>query len=74
MLVFDCKRLHKVGEAVYELGVIAVFLANFWDIFDILKPSSWFREVPEGMEFLAVLLTILGSLTIMVFLGKWWER
>jgi hypothetical protein len=56
------------------LGVIAVFLANFWDIFDILKPSSWFREVPEGMEFLAVLLTILGSLTIMVLLGKWWER
>ena len=53
---------------------IAVVLANFWDIFDILKPSSWFREVPEGMEFLAVLLTILGSLTIMVFLGKWWER
>jgi hypothetical protein len=56
------------------LGVIAVFLANFWDMFDIFKPDAWFREVPEGMEFLAVLLTIFGSLAIMVILGKWWER
>jgi hypothetical protein len=33
-----------------------------------------FRQVPEGMEFVAVLLTILGSLTIMVVLGAWWSR
>lgn len=32
------------------------------------------RGVPEGFEFLAVLLTIVGSLTIMVLLGKWWDR
>ncbi len=33
-----------------------------------------FREVPEGYEFVAVLLTILGSLGIMVLLGAWWSR
>ncbi len=33
-----------------------------------------FRQVPEGMEFVAVLLTILGSLAIMVLLGAWWSR
>jgi hypothetical protein len=33
-----------------------------------------FRDVPEGMEFLAVLLTVLGSLGIMVALGRWWAR
>ncbi len=33
-----------------------------------------FREVPEGFEFLAVLLTVLGSLGIMVILGAWWSR
>ena len=33
-----------------------------------------FRQVPEGFEFLAVLLTILGSLGIMVLLGAWWSR
>jgi hypothetical protein len=33
-----------------------------------------FRHVPEGYEFVAVLLTILGSLGIMVLLGAWWER
>ena len=33
-----------------------------------------FRDVPEGMEFLAVLLVTLGSLGIMVFLGRWWAR
>jgi hypothetical protein len=33
-----------------------------------------FRQVPEGMEFLAVLLTILGSLGIMVLMGLWWQR
>jgi hypothetical protein len=33
-----------------------------------------FREVPEGYEFLGVLLTILGSLGIMVLLGAWWSR
>jgi hypothetical protein len=52
----------------------AIVLANFWDSFDILNPDNWFRQVPEGMEFLAVLLTILGSLAIMVVLGQWWQR
>ena len=32
------------------------------------------RHVPEGFEFLAVLATIMGSMSIMVLLGKWWER
>jgi hypothetical protein len=43
-------------------------------MFDIFNPSNWFRQVPEGMEFLGVLLTILGSLSIMVILGQWWSR
>jgi hypothetical protein len=33
-----------------------------------------FRQVPEGYEFIGAMLTILGSLAIMVLLGKWWER
>lgn len=33
-----------------------------------------FRQVPEGYEFVGAMLTILGSLGIMVLLGKWWER
>ncbi len=33
-----------------------------------------FRPVPEGYEFLGALLTILGSLGIMVLLGLWWSR
>ena len=33
-----------------------------------------FRDVPEGFEFLGVLSTIIGSLVIMVLLGKWWEQ
>jgi hypothetical protein len=53
---------------------MAFVLANFWDMFNIFDPKNWFREVPEGMEFLGVLITILGSLSIMVLLGKWWER
>ena len=52
----------------------AFVLADFWDSFDIFNPDNWFRQVPEGMEFLAVLLTILGSLSIMVILGAWWQR
>lgn len=48
-------------------------LAGFWDLFDVFNPDNWFRQVPEGMEFVGVLLTILGSLGIMVILGKWWE-
>lgn len=32
------------------------------------------RHVPEGFEFLAVLATVVGSMSIMVLLGKWWER
>ena len=30
-------------------------------------------EVGETLELAGVLLTILGSLGIMVVLGKWWE-
>lgn len=52
----------------------AVFLANFWDMFDIFNPNNWFRQVPEGMEFVGVLSTIIGSLAIMVVLGAWWQR
>jgi hypothetical protein len=33
-----------------------------------------FRQVPEGYEFIAVLLTILGSLLIMAAFGAWWSR
>lgn len=33
-----------------------------------------FRQVPEGMEFIAVLLAVLGSLAIMVLFGAWWSR
>ena len=33
-----------------------------------------FRSVPEGFEFLGAGLVVLGSLAIMVALGKWWER
>lgn len=51
-----------------------VVLANFWSMFDIFNPDNWFRQVPEGMEFVGVLLTLLGSLGIMVIFGKWWER
>ena len=51
-----------------------ITLTNFWSMFNIFDPKNWFRQVPEGMEFLGVLLTILGSLTIMVFLGQWWSR
>ena len=57
----------------YVVSTLPV-LANFWDMFDILKPDNWFRQVPEGMEFVGVLLTIFGSLSILVVLGKWWER
>ena len=32
------------------------------------------RQVPEGFEFLAVLITIVVSVGIMVAFGKWWER
>jgi hypothetical protein len=54
--------------------VNAVFLADFWDIFDIFNPDNWFRQVPEGMEFVGALLTIIASLSIMVLLGAWWSR
>jgi len=33
-----------------------------------------FRQVPEGYEFIGAVLTILGSLAIMVILGAWWQR
>jgi hypothetical protein len=32
------------------------------------------RHVPEGFEFLAVFATIVGSMSLLVLLGKWWER
>ncbi len=32
-----------------------------------------FGEVGEALELLAVFVTLLGSLAIMVVLGKWWE-
>ncbi|MGQ9571625.1 MAG: hypothetical protein ACUVV3_00325 [Dehalococcoidia bacterium] len=41
---------------------------------DIFFLDILFREVPEGMEFLAVLLTTLGSLGIMAAFGYWWNR
>ncbi len=56
------------------MSVSPVVLADFWDTFDILNPDTWFRQVPEGMEFLGAALTIAGSLVILVLLGKWWER
>ncbi len=33
-----------------------------------------FGHVHEGFEFLAVLLTIAGSMAIMVAFGYWWSR
>ena len=57
-----------------ESSVTTVVLRTFWDMFDIFNPDNWFRQVPEGMEFVGVLLTILGSLGIMVILGAWWQR
>ncbi len=57
-----------------ESSVTTVVLATFWDMFNIFNPDNWFRQVPEGMEFVGVLLTILGSLSIMVVLGAWWQR
>jgi hypothetical protein len=32
-----------------------------------------FGEVGEAKELLGVFFTLLGSLAIMVALGKWWE-
>jgi len=32
------------------------------------------RPVPEGFEFLAVLITVFASIMVMVAFGKWWER
>lgn len=43
-------------------------------IISMFDPENWFRQVPEGMEFLGAAFTIAGSLAIMVVLGKWWER
>jgi hypothetical protein len=40
----------------------------------IIELDDLFRQVPEGMEFLGAVLTILGSLAIMVVLGAWWSR
>lgn len=62
----------RLGKS--NLSAATVVLANFWDIFTIFDPDNWFRQVPEGMEFVGVLATIIGSLAIMVMFGKWWER
>ncbi len=51
------------------LGTLAEQMAG-----GILFLNVLFRHVPEGMEFLAVLLTTLGSLGIMVALGRWWAQ
>jgi hypothetical protein len=51
-----------------------IVLADFWDTFDIFNPDNWFRQVPEGMEFIGVVLTIAFSLGVMVLLGAWWQR
>lgn len=51
------------------LGILAEQMAG-----DILFLDILFRHVPEGMEFLAVLLITVGSLGIMVALGRWWAR
>lgn len=32
------------------------------------------RSVPEGFELLTTGAVVLGSLLILVALGKWWER
>ena len=40
----------------------------------MIELDDLFRQVPEGMEFVGVLLTILGSLAIMVLMGLWWQR
>ena len=39
-----------------------------------LLTAALLVAVPEGFEFLASGLVVLGSLAIMVALGKWWER
>lgn len=33
-----------------------------------------FGQIPEGFELLWVMVTVLGSLAIMMGLGRWWER
>ena len=40
----------------------------------MIELNDLFRQVPEGMEFVSVLLTIIVSLAIMVLLGAWWSR
>ncbi len=32
-----------------------------------------FGEVGEALELVGVFVTLMGSLAIMVMLGKWWE-
>ena len=32
-----------------------------------------FGEVGEALELLGVFVTLMGSVAIMVVLGKWWE-
>ena len=67
MLESACKILHKrTGGAQSNQGKER---DSTMPPLDIL-----FRQVPEGYEFVGVLLTILGSLGIMVMLGAWWSR
>ena len=35
--------------------------------------SMIFGEVGEALELLGVFITMIGSLAIMVMLGRWWE-
>ena len=65
MLDFVCNRLHKRLLRSTTIGRKRTCMIELNDLF---------RQVPEGMEFVAVLLTILGSLSIMVALGAWWSR
>ena len=66
MLDFACNRLHKVCRTCIRVYVKGTDQMSPLDVL--------FRQVPEGMEFVGVLLTIIGSLAIMVLLGAWWSR
>jgi len=66
MLDCACNGLHKV---------CCTYLVFSREGNGLMLPLDvLFRQVPEGYEFVAVLLTILGSLGIMVALGAWWSR
>ncbi len=68
MLESACKILHKDTDLT-RTQLVREERDRAMPPLDIL-----FRQVPEGYEFVGVLLTILGSLGIMVVLGAWWSR